>query len=870
MLRTAATRLARSTSPHTQSARYPVARKILPLLTLGALLLAPAGHTQEKERGWCGNEPHMPDLQVLDPDGKPAGRFPLEHTEVRAQVAGQTAQVTVEQRFSNPYATPIEAVYVFPLPHEAAVNDFEMRIGERIIRGEIHERQAAREIYENAKRAGRTAALLDQERPNIFTQSIANIMPGHEIVVRLRFVETLQYEDGQYEMVFPTVVGPRFIPGTPLGTGITPASSGTQPQRSGTGWAPDTDRVPDASRITPPVLPPGMRSGHDIGITVELDAGVALRDVRCESHAVDLVRDGRSRARVSLKSSDTIPNKDFILRWTVAGEGPEFGMLAYRDPTESPEGYFSFLLQPQANVTAQEARPKEMIFLLDTSGSMRGEPMAKVKAAMRWALQHLNPDDTFQIIRFSESASPFAAKPVANTPENVQRALGYIERLRGQGGTHMRAGIEAALRYPTSPERIRLVFFMTDGYIGNDAEILNLVRSLIGDARLFSFGIGSSVNRYLLDGLAEEGRGAVDYVALHADTREVVERFYARVSHPYLTDLQIDWGDLKVRDVQPARLPDLFAGQPLVVSGIYDSPGRGTVTVRGKLGRHDFERRVRVRLPERAQDHEEVAVLWARKRIAGLTSRMLGGEQAELVRQVTDLALRFRLVSSYTSFVAVDNQVVNERGETMLVAQPVPMPEGVSHEGVFGAPAPHLGKGPFKKLSAAMGRASIALAPPAPPGLRAEEAFDAPSRLPQTEPKEREVKPGEGSTSVDFELVVEPSQAEVSAASPIRIRVTLHNRTSRPIEVPEKLDLRDGSLVARVQLDGNPIPAPRPWSVATPATVRLAPGASRTWSVTLNATSGYAFAVPGLYRIEIGLGAPDVLGIVTTCELHVR
>lgn len=833
---------------------------------------------------------HTGELRVTDDSGKPMQPLPLRHTEVEAQVSGSIAHVTVEQRFENPYAQSIEVVYTFPLPHEAAVSDLEVRIGDRIVRGEIRKRQEAREIYEQAKRDGRVAALLDQERPNIFTQSIANIMPGHEIVIRIQYVEDLQYKDGGYELVFPTVVGPRFIPGTPLGSPITPA--GVRPAgagansgvdagaHSGTGWSPDTDRVPDASRITPPVLPPGMRSGHDIGITVQLDAGVPLQHLRSENHAVEVQREGESRAAVRLKSTDTVPNKDFILRYQVAGRGPEFGWMAFRDPAASADGYFSFVLQPQAEFTEVEARPKEMIFLIDASGSMSGEPMAKVKAAMRWALQRLNPDDTFGVIRFSESASTLSPLPLANTPDNVKRALAYIERLRGQGGTHMRAGIEAALRTPADAERLRLVFFMTDGYIGNENEILATVRSLIGEARLFAFGVGSSVNRFLLDRVAEEGRGVVDYVSLGADTREVVERFYARVAKPYLTDIEIDWGGIKVSDLVPTRMPDLFAGQPLVVSGRYTQPARGTIIVRGKLGRRDFERRLRVHLPERDTQHEEVAVLWARRQIAVLMSNMLRGEREELVREVTDLALRFRLLSAYTSFVAVDNQVVNEHGETMLVAQPVPMPQGVRYEGVFGAAASEQRGLVFESSASLVSRlhsavASPRLAPPlpAPPsaplidGQAAQEQVYDQSVARKLRPQgETRVLPAEPPN----ELVVQPTKPRFAAGEEVQVRVTLHNRGSTEIELPASLDLRDGTLWVQVMLDGSVLPAPRRWQPTSSATLRLAPGTSHTWVVTLNGTGRYAFAVPGTYTIELRVPGTGGARAAARCTLAVR
>jgi Ca-activated chloride channel family protein len=609
----------------------------------------PQGVAPEPEGSTTG------ELQVVGPDGKLVGRFPLRHTEVHASVSGGIAEVTVEQFFQNPYDRSIEAVYVFPLPHDAAVNDLEIRIGERVVRGEIHERQKAREIYEQAKQQGRTAALLDQERPNVFTQSVANILPGHEVVVKLRYLDLLQYEDGAYEMVFPTVVGPRYIPGQ--------AAS----QRGGTGWSRDTDRVPDASRITPPVVPPGARAGHDIMIAVELHTGVPLQDVQSVNHVVDVERPDASTASIRLRPSDTIPNKDFVLRWRVAGQGPEFGLLPHRGAGRDGFGYFTFLLQPEAEVLASEARPKEMVFVLDCSGSMSGEPIAKAKAAVRWALQNLNPDDTFQVIRFSERASPFAPGPIPNTPENVQRALAYVEGLQGEGGTEMLSGIEAALSFVRDAARLRVVCFLTDGYIGNEEEILSAVRDRIGEARLFSFGVGSSVNRYLLDELAREGRGVADFIPLDAETRPLVEKFYARIAKPYLTDVSIDWGGLDVTDVYPEKLPDLFAGQPLVLAGRYRHAGHGEIAIRGHLGRRAFQRRIRVDLPERAAGNEAVDVLWARRRIDEVMRQMLRGERQDLVQQVTDTALEFRLVTRYTSFVATDNQVVAKDGTPTLV-----------------------------------------------------------------------------------------------------------------------------------------------------------------------------------------------------------
>ena len=395
-------------------------------------------------------------LQVSVAPGEKLLEFPLEHTDVKATISGLVASVTVTQTFSNPYEDTIEAVYVFPLPQNAAVNDMTMKIGDRTIRGLIKRRAEAREIYEQAREEGKVASLLEQERPNIFTQSVANITPGAKIIIEICYDQDLKYDHGTYEFTFPMVVGPRFIPGTPIG-------------KQGGGWAPDTDQVPDASRITPPVLKPDERSGHDIALSVELDAGVPLQDLRCRSHEVDLKREGESEATIALKPFDTIPNKDFMLAYDVAGEQPEMALLTHRDERG---GFFTLMIQPKAEFEAAEITPKEMIFVVDCSGSMRGEPISKAKQAMRKCIAQMNPDDTFRIIRFSVTASELSQEPLTNTPENIKRGLHYIEQMEGQGGTHMIAGIKAALDYPPDPKRVRIVCFMTDGYIGNETQIL--------------------------------------------------------------------------------------------------------------------------------------------------------------------------------------------------------------------------------------------------------------------------------------------------------------------------------------------------------------------------------------------------------------
>ncbi len=613
------------------------------------------------------DRPSEGSLCVPSADSKGLVEIPLKHTSVRADVSGLVASVEVTQTFTNPADHAIEAVYVFPLPENAAVNDMVMRIGDRTIRGLIKKRDEARATYEQARAQGHTASLLEQERPNIFTQSVANIEPGHDILVTIRYVQDLRYDRGEYEFAFPMVVGPRYMPGSAVGA-------------QGGGWSPDTTRVPDASRISPHPLAPGTRSGHDISLTLALDAGVPIQNLESPSHKVAVTRANDHRAEVTLDAGDAIPNKDFILRYAVAGKKPELALLTHRD---GADGYFLLMVQPPTLADATQVSPKEMIFVLDTSGSMSGEPIAKVKEAMRHALRSMNPDDTFQIIQFNSQMEIFPKEPLTNTPENVRRALSYINGIDADGGTEMLQPIEAALGSPADPKRLRIVCLMTDGYIGNEREIFDAIQRHAGTARVFVFGVGSSVNRYLVTESARLGRGEGQVIGVDEPSRQVVERFYNRIAKPLLTDVSVDWGSLSVRDLQPGMVPDLFAEQPLIIKGRYDRPGHDTIAITGKLGGRSVSFPLRVVLPERDSSNEAVASLWGRARIETLERQQDGGSQEAVVKEITDLALQFRLMSAYTSFVAVDEKsTVDSKGQLTTVQVPVEMPEGMSMRGM--------------------------------------------------------------------------------------------------------------------------------------------------------------------------------------------
>ena len=606
------------------------------------------------------DDPGTGALMAVLPDAEKEVPVPLKHTDVKAQISGYIATVDVTQQFHNPYDTKIEASYVFPLPQNAAINEFIMTIGERRIRGIIRERQEAERIYHEARRQGYVASLLTQERPNIFTQKVANIEPGKEIDVNIKYFQTLAYVDGWYEFVFPMVVGPRFNPpGYTDGVGAvghgTGASSGQKTEVQ--------------------YLRPGERSGHDISVTVSIVAGVPVEGIECPSHVITRSSGDSSKVTVKLSELDSIPNKDFVLRYKVAGKVVKSALLTQQG---KDGGYFTLMLYPPDTLKHLGRKPMEMIFVLDCSGSMRGMPIAKAKRAIAHALKMLEPDDTFQVIRFSNNASQLGPAPLPATPKNVRKGLRYVSQLEGGGGTMMIEGIKAALDFEHDPRRLRVVSFMTDGYIGNEKQIIGEVHKRLGASRIFSFGVGSSVNRYLLERMAKLGRGAVAYVGLDESGGKAVDLFYEKISHPAMTDIAIDWGDMAVTGVFPQRIPDLFVGRPVILTGRFSGDGNTTIRVTGRVG--DATREIALPVNANGASHNGISAVWARMKIADLHNQSTYSQNADLPEQIKQVALEHGLMSAYTAFVAVDSLTRTSGDHGVSVAVPVPVPDGVRYD----------------------------------------------------------------------------------------------------------------------------------------------------------------------------------------------
>lgn len=622
------------------------------------------------------------DLQRIEKQRPGASdQFVLKETRVEAEVSGVLARVRVEHVFQNPYPERLEAIYVFPLPEDAAVDRYWFQVGEQVVRGVVKKREQARYEYEKARDEGRKAALLEQERPDIFTQSVANIPPGGTVTVHVEYVHPLAIDHDCYAFRFPTVVGPRYIPGQAQGG-----------QNVGRGWAADTDQVPDASRITPATLPPGMRSGNDVHVTLKLDAGMPIHEVTGASHELEVRKKSETEAVVVLKNKTALPNQDFVVEYRLAGDQATLATLAHRGPSG---GYFTLVVQPKWKTGTAELAPREVILLLDTSGSMQGTGISQLRVFAGHVLEGLNPQDTFRVIAFSDRPRAFHKQALPATPENVAAGQQFVRSLQAGGRTEMLPALRQALGTGSAERRqVRYLVLVTDALVGNDHSILGyLKRPEFGDVRVFPVAMGAAPNHYLINRAAEVARGFALQVTNQDNAAEMARRFNEKVAAPYMTDLQIDWGTLAVKDVIPGPLPDLYAGRPLVVMGRYDKPGKGQVTLRGNIQGQAVATSLELDLPEKEPAHDCLGSLWARQRIRQIWNRDLGSETPQGRAEITQLGITHQLVTRYTSFVAVEVAAPEQvTGNLRTQGVPVMLGEGMT-EAALGqtaavAPAP--------------------------------------------------------------------------------------------------------------------------------------------------------------------------------------
>lgn len=627
-----------------------------------ALLLAtPALKTAANPRPDSDSARTLSPYFVVEKGDTGIDTLPLKSTEVDVKISGVIADVRVTQTYRNAGTQPIEARYVFPASTRAAVYALTMKIGDRVVAAQIREKQAARQEYEVAKREGKSATLLEQQRPNVFQMSIAHVMPGDEIAVDLRYTETVVPTDAVYRFVFPTVVGPRYngAPG--------------RESHQAEGW------------IAQPTLRAGQPARQSFGLKVEINGPMPVQELRSPSHALSPTGLGSRTVNAELAPSPGHADRDVVLEYRLAGKEIASGVLIHEGKDEN---FFLALVEPPARVPQAAIVPRDYVFVLDVSGSMHGFPIETAKTLMRGLVANLRPTDTFNIIPFAGGHSLFSPRSVTATRENVDAAVRFINAQRGSGSTELLAALRQALAMPSEADRARSFVVITDGYVTIEKEAMDLVRANLGAANVFAFGIGSSVNRFLIEGLARAGRGEAFIVLDQKQAATEADRLRAYIEAPVLTHIRVAFNGLEAYDVDPPQVPDLFAQRPLVISGKFRGPPAGRIDVTGTAATGPFSRSLELAASRQPrQDTQALAQLWARSRIATLGDFQKLTNDSTAAKEITALGLRYSLLTDYTSFIAVDRVVRNPNGPLTSVDQPQPLPAGVSELAVGEVPS---------------------------------------------------------------------------------------------------------------------------------------------------------------------------------------
>ncbi len=607
------------------------------------------------------------------------------NTDASMKISGLVARVSVRQSFRNDGSEWVEGIYVFPLPDTAAVDRLRMHIGERFIEGEIREKEQAKKEYEQAKQEGKKASLVEQERPNLFTTSVANIGPGETVTVEIEYLETLRYEEGTFSMRFPVTMTPRYIPGTPL------------KERRGSGWSADTTRVDDASRVTPPVV--AQSAAHQLTLTVDLNAGMPLEIVASRYHPIKVSAvggNGKSgRYRVALADSSAPMDHDFELIWRPLPDTAPRVTLFTEEFAGKPH-LLLMMIPPNDATTALPRMARETIFVIDTSGSMHGVSMEQARKALELALHGLRTEDRFNVIQFNSVTHALFPVSVPATFDNLGRAKDYVQNLSANGGTEMRPALELALHAPAAESHLKQIIFITDGSVGNEQELFSLIEAGLGNARLFTVGIGSAPNGWFMRKAAEAGHGSYTFVSALHEIDEKMGRLFRKLESPQLTDITIQWPDGVAVDAYPATVADLYAGEPIIVKARFSGEPRkhSQVIVSGNSVSGSWSGEIDIsatadRSTAGGIDSAGIAALWARSRIEGLLDAKQRDADPDKIRlAVIETALEHHLVSKFTSLVAIDKTPVRPRASGLNSEQvPNLLPYGQSQNAIFGFPA---------------------------------------------------------------------------------------------------------------------------------------------------------------------------------------
>jgi Ca-activated chloride channel family protein len=582
-------------------------------------------------------------------------RLPLKSTAVDVRISGVIADVTVTQHYRNEGQRPIEARYVFPGSTQAAIYAMNVRLGNRLLTARIREKQQARIEYDNAKREGKTSALLEQHRPNVFEMNVANILPGDDVAVELRYTELLVPQSGNYQFVFPTVVGPRYN---------SPQSENAQ-----------------AKWVAQPTLPAGVAPSTSFKLKASIDTPMGIKEIRSATHTIDVKKsDEDQHADIALKADGRpADNRDFVLDYRLAGEKIESGLMLYKGQGENAENFFLAMVEPPKAVAASAISPRDYIFVVDISGSMHGFPLDTAKTVLERLIGGLRPSDTFNVLLFSGSNKMLSPKSVPATRANIEQALATIQNYSGSGSTELIPALKRAYAEPKEENVSRSIVVVTDGYVTVEREAFELVRNNLSKANVFAFGIGSSVNRSLMEGIARAGMGEPFIITDPVQAPEQAARFRRMVESPVLTSVKATFGGLDVYDVEPQALPDVLGERPVIVFGKWRGEAKGRVIIEGQSASGPYRQEVRIDDRTR-QDTAALRTLWARHRIQSLSDQETLEGGTAFKERITELGLKYSLLTQYTSFIAVDKVVRNVAPQDSVgVNQPLPMPQGVSN-----------------------------------------------------------------------------------------------------------------------------------------------------------------------------------------------
>lgn len=627
----------------------------------------------------------LAELQLRTLDGQRLGQAPMLQSDVQIDITGILAKVRVAHLFINPSQSWMEGVYQFPLPETSAVERLHMQIGERVIEGRIEEKGEAQRIYQKARKGGQRASLLKQHRANIFSVSLSNIGPGEEIRVVIEFQQQARYVENQFELRLPLVIAPRYIPGHTL-------STDTLGGVSHSGWALNTDQVEDASQITPPVIDPRDGVINPLSLGIRLDAGVPLQRVTSYYHPMQERVDGEGVVHLQLADGEVPADRDFLLSWQPQpGSTPRSVLFTDR---WQDEDYGLLMILPPAPEVYTKQLHRDVIFVIDHSGSMHGPSMDQAKAALRLALGGLKTTDRFNLIGFNQRTRTLFSSPQPAVGSNLNQAFRFIDHMQAEGGTEMFPALERALAIRHEGNRLRQLVFLTDGSVGNEQALFELIRQRLGSSRLFTVGIGSAPNTLFMSRAAQYGRGTFTYIGDLNEVASRMQHLLEKLEHPAMSHVGLTWHGPGEIDVEPKRLPDLYLSEPLMIS-LKGKRLHGSLVVEGSRGDESWSERVEVKTTGRPTG---IHALWARGRIASLLAMPENELSAVSKRQqVVDLALTHQIISPYTSLVAVEKQPARPREEALKGGMmPVNLPAGWHGESVFGrlpqtaSPAPLL------------------------------------------------------------------------------------------------------------------------------------------------------------------------------------